>query len=52
MSNHSRHHLLIGLCVMILLLVTYLLLLGTSYSVAVYTARLGAWIATLWRQDE
>lgn len=27
----------------------YLLLLGNSYNVAVYTARLGAWIGTLWR---
>lgn len=30
----------------------FLLLLGNSYHVVVYTARLGAWIATLWRQEE
>lgn len=28
-----------------------LLLLGSSYNVVVYTARLGAWIGTLWRSD-
>jgi hypothetical protein len=27
----------------------FLLLLGNSYNVVVYTARLGAWIGTLWR---
>ena len=30
----------------------YLLLLSNSYPVTLYTARLGAWIGTLWRQDE
>ena len=30
----------------------YLLLLGSSYNVVVYTARLGAWIATLRRQED
>lgn len=30
----------------------YLLLLGNSYNVVVYTARLGAWIGTLWRYDD
>ena len=30
----------------------YLLLLSNSYNITVYTARLGAWIGTLWRQDE
>jgi len=30
----------------------YLLLLGNSYNIVVYTARLGAWIGTLWRHDE
>jgi len=30
----------------------FLLLLGNSYNVVVYTARLGAWIATLWRQED
>ena len=30
----------------------YLLLLSNSYSMNVYTARLGAWIGILWRQDE
>jgi hypothetical protein len=29
----------------------YLLLLGNSYNFVVYTARLGAWIGTLWRHD-
>jgi hypothetical protein len=37
---------------MILLLVMYLLLLGTWYDMVVLTARLGAWIATLWSQDD
>jgi hypothetical protein len=30
----------------------FLLLLGYSYPIALYTARLGSWIATLWRHDE
>ena len=30
----------------------YLLLLSNSYNVALYTARLGAWIGTLWRYDD
>lgn len=30
----------------------FLLLLGNSYNAVVYTARLGAWIGTLWRDDE
>ena len=30
----------------------FLLLLGNSYNFVVYTARLGAWIATLWRQED
>jgi hypothetical protein len=30
----------------------YLLLLSNSYNITVYTARLGAWIGTLWRGDE
>ena len=30
----------------------FLLLLGNSYNAVVYTARLGAWIGTLWRHDE
>jgi len=30
----------------------FLLLLGNSYNVVVYTARLGAWIGTLWRHDD
>lgn len=29
----------------------FLLLLSSSYQAVVYTARLGAWIATLWRHD-
>ena len=30
----------------------FLLLVSNSYNAAVYTARLGAWIATLWRNDD
>jgi hypothetical protein len=30
----------------------YLLLLSNSYPVTLYTARLGAWIGTLWRHEE
>ena len=30
----------------------FLLLLGNSYNIVVYTARMGAWIATLWRTDD
>lgn len=30
----------------------FLLLLGNSYNAVVYTARLGAWIGTLWRQED
>jgi hypothetical protein len=30
----------------------YLLLLSNSYNVVLYTARLGAWIATLKREDD
>lgn len=30
----------------------FLLLMGNSYNAVLYTARLGAWIATLWRHDE
>lgn len=29
----------------------YLLLLSNSYPVTLYTARLGAWIGTLWRAE-
>ena len=29
----------------------YLLLLSNSYPVTLYTARLGAWIGTLWRHE-
>lgn len=29
----------------------YLLVLSNSYPVILYTARLGAWIATLWRAE-
>jgi hypothetical protein len=29
----------------------FLILLGNSYNIVVYTARLGAWIGTLWRHD-
>ena len=30
----------------------FLLLVSNSYHVALYTARLGAWIGTLWRHDD
>ena len=30
----------------------FLLLLGSSFNVVLYTARIGAWIATLGRKDE
>jgi hypothetical protein len=30
----------------------YLLVLSSSYPVTLYTARLGAWIGTLWRHEE
>lgn len=30
----------------------YLLLLGNSYNVVVYTARLGAWMATFWGGED
>lgn len=30
----------------------FLLLLSASYNAALYTARAGAWIATLWREEE
>jgi ABC-type multidrug transport system permease subunit len=30
----------------------FLFLLGNSYNAVVYTARLGAWIGTLWRHDD
>lgn len=35
-----------------LLPAVYLLLLSGSYQVVVYTARLGAWIGTLWRHED
>jgi hypothetical protein len=30
----------------------FLLLLSNSYNAVIYTARLGAWIGTLWRYDD
>jgi hypothetical protein len=30
----------------------YLILLGSSYNIALYTARLGAWIGTIGRHDD
>lgn len=30
----------------------YLILLGSSYNIALYTARLGAWIGTIGRYDD
>jgi len=35
----------------ILLPAIFLLMLSNSFNVALYTARLGAWIGTLWRND-
>ena len=35
-----------------LILAIFLLLLSNSYNAVVYTARLGAWIGTLWRYDD
>jgi len=35
-----------------LILAIFLLLLSNSYNAVVYTARLGAWIGTLWRQED
>jgi len=35
-----------------LLPAVYLLLLSNSYPTVLYTARLGAWIGTLWRHEE
>jgi hypothetical protein len=35
-----------------LLPASYLLLLSNSYNVTLYTARLGAWVGTLGKQDE
>lgn len=39
-------------CIMVLIPAIYLLLLSSSYNITVYTARLGAWIGTLWRQGD
>ena len=36
----------------ILLPAIFLLMLSNSFNVALYTARLGAWIGTLWRNDD
>jgi len=36
----------------ILLPAIFLLLLSNSFNVVLYTARLGAWIGTLWRHDD
>jgi hypothetical protein len=36
----------------VLLPAIFLFLLGSSYNAIVYTARLGAWIGTLWRHDD
>jgi len=35
----------------VLLPAIFLLLLSSSFNVVVYTARLGAWIGTLWRHE-
>jgi hypothetical protein len=36
----------------VLLPAIFLFLLSYSFNVALYTARLGAWIGTLWRYDD
>lgn len=36
----------------VLLPAIFLLLLGNSFNVALYTARLGAWIASIWRHED
>lgn len=36
----------------VLLPAVFLLLLSSSFNVALYTARLGAWIGTLWMHDD
>jgi hypothetical protein len=38
--------------VTVLLPTIFLLLLGNSYNAVVHTARFGAWVGTLWRQDD
>jgi len=38
--------------IVVLIPAIYLLLLSNSYNITVYTARLGAWIGTLWRHDD
>jgi hypothetical protein len=38
--------------IVVLIPAIYLLLLSSSYNIAVYTARFGAWIGTLWRGDD
>jgi hypothetical protein len=44
----------INLCGSIVALIPaiYLLLLSNSYNITVYTARLGAWVGTLWRGND
>jgi hypothetical protein len=37
---------------LILLLAIYLLSLSNSFKIVLYTARLGAWVGTLWNCDE
>ena len=39
-------------CFVVLIPAIYLLTLSNSYSITVYTARLGAWIGTLWKSDD
>jgi hypothetical protein len=36
----------------VLLLAIFLLLLSNSFNVVLYTARLGAWLSTLWMPDD
>ncbi|MBN1936126.1 MAG: hypothetical protein JW934_15770 [Anaerolineae bacterium] len=36
----------------LLLTAVFLLLLSLSFHIVLYTARLGAWIGTLWRRDD
>ena len=38
--------------VVVLITAVYFLMLSSSYNITVYTARLGAWIGTLWKSDD
>ena len=38
--------------IVVLIPAIYFLILSNSYDITVYTARLGAWIGTLWKSDD